>query len=173
MFGKPADTGNGKYAPPRRASSDVARIEGGGLVHVIVTSLEPVTYFLFANDRSLSQMEIDSLEVNIELASDGQGDTIVRAALTRFVKSVTGEQTTQYSNLFPCTIEFVALNRRILITAENADSVDNLFVSLGLRPDGTSTDLQGLKALHIMVTNVLIEASLTWEDGQTEDLLPR
>ena len=42
----------------------------------------------------------------------------------------------------------------------------------GLRPDGTCEDLQGLKSLHIMVTNVLIDAKLTWEDGVTENLLP-
>jgi hypothetical protein len=117
-------------------------------------------------------MEVDTLEVNIDVPADGQGDTIVRAALTRFVKAVTGEQTTQYTNLFPSTVEVVALGRRILVTAENADSVDNLFVSLGLRSDGTSNDLKGLQSLHIMITNVLVEASLTWEDGTTENLLP-
>jgi hypothetical protein len=173
MFGKPAGAGNGNVGPQRRASSDVARIEGGGLVHLIVTSLSPVTFFLFVNDRAIPQMEVDSLEVNIDVGTDGQGDTIVRAALSRFVKGVTGEQTTQYTNLFPSTVEAVAIGRRILITAENADSVDNLFVSLGLRPDGTGSDLQGLRSLHIMVTNVLIDASLTWEDGQTESILPQ
>ncbi len=171
MFGRPPDTGNGKAAPQRRAASDAARIEGGGLVHVVVTSLSPITFYLFLNDRILPQMEIDSFEINIDVASDG-GDTIVRAALSRFVKSVTGEQTSQYTNLFPSTVELVALGRRILVTAQNADSTDNLFVSLGIRPDGTSNELQGLKSLHVMVTNVLVEANLTWEDGQTEDLLP-
>ena len=39
MFGKPTDPGNGKAAPQKRAAADIARIEGGGLVHVIVTSL--------------------------------------------------------------------------------------------------------------------------------------
>ena len=172
MFDKPAVAGNGKSAPQRRASADVARIEGGGLVHVIVTSLSPATFFLFVNDKTISQMEIDSIEVNVDVGSAGMGDTVVRAALTRFVKSITGEQTTQYTNLFPATIEIVALGRRILITAQNADSVENLFVSLGLRADGTSNDLQGLKSLHVLITNVLIDASLTWEDGVTESLLP-
>ena len=172
MFGRPPDPGNGKASPQRRAASDVARIEGGGLVQVIVTSLSPVTFYLFVNDKTVSQMEVESLEVNIDVPVDGDGDTIVRAGLNRFVKAVTGEQTTQYTNLFPSTVEVVAFGRRILITAENADSVENLFVSLGLRPDGTSSELQGLRSLNIMVTNVLVEAKLTWEDGQSEDLLP-
>jgi len=168
MFDKPAGTGNGRSAPQRRAAADVAKIEGGGLVHVIVTSLSPMTFYLFVNDKAISQMEVDSFEVNIDVGDE----TIVRASLTRYVKSVTGEQTTQYTNLFPSTIEVVALGRRILITAENADSVDNLFVSLGLRTDGTTNDLKGLRSLHVMITNVLFDASLTWEDGVTEPLLP-
>jgi len=168
MFDKPAGTGNGKSAPQRRAAADVAKIEGGGLVHVIVTSLSPMTFYLFVNDKAISQMEVDSFEVNIDVGDE----TIVRASLTRYIKSVTGEQTTQYTNLFPSTIEVVALGRRILITAENADSVDNLFVSLGLRTDGTTNDLKGLRSLHVMITNVLFDASLTWEDGVTEPLLP-
>ena len=171
MFGKPTDPGNGKSVPQRHAAADVARIEGGGLVHVIVTSLSPVTFYLFVNDKTISQMEVDSLEVNIDVG-EGVGDTIVRASLSRFVKSISGEQTTQYTNLFPSTIEIVALARRILITAQNADSVENLYVSLGLRPDGTTNDLKGLKSLNVLVTNVLFQASLTWEDGQTEDILP-
>ena len=172
MFGRPSDTGNGKSVPRRRPAADLARIEGGGLVQIIVTSLAPVTYYFFVNDKTVSQMEIESLEINIDVAADGEGDTIVRAGLSRYVKSVTGEQTTQYTNLFPATVEIVAQTRRISISAANADSTDNLFVSLGLRPDGTCEDLQGLKSLHIMVTNVLIDAKLTWEDGVTEDLLP-
>jgi hypothetical protein len=172
MFGKPADKGNGKFAPQRRAAADVARIEGGGLVQIIVTSFSPITFYFFLNDKTVSQMDVESLEVNIDVAAEGEGDTVVRAGLSRYAKSITGEQTTQYTNLFPCTLEIVALGRRISITAANADSVENLFVSLGLRPDGASTDLEGLKSVHIMVTNVLIDAKLTWADGQTEDILP-
>ena len=172
MFGKPSDSGNGKFAPARRPSSDVARIEGGGLVHVIVTSMSPVTFFLFINDKSIPQMEVDSLEVNVEVESDDISSSTVRASLSRFVTSVTGEQTTQYTSLFPATIEVVALGRRILVTAENADSVENLFVSLGLRTDGTTNDLAGLRSLNIMITNVLVEASLRWDVGQAENILP-
>ena len=172
MFGKPADSGNGKSAPARRAASDVARIEGGGLVHIIVTSLSPVTFYLFVNEKAVSQMEVESLEVNIDVPADDGGDTIVRASLSRYIKSVTGEQTTQYTNLFPATVEVVALGRRIVVTAANADSVENLYVSLGLRPDGTSSELGGLRSFRFMATNVLVEASLTWEDGQTETVLP-
>ena len=172
MFGRPPDTGNGRAVPRRRPASDLARIEGGGLVQIIVTSLAPVTYYFYLNDKTISQMEVESLEVNIDVAAEGEGDTIVRAGLSQYVKSVTGEQTTQYTNLFPATVEIVALGRRISISAANADSTDNLFVSLGLRPDGTSEDLQGLKSLHIMVTNVLIDAKLIWVDGEMEDILP-
>ena len=171
MFGKQTDPGNGKAAPQRRAAADVARIEGGGLVHAIVSSVSPVTFYLFVNDKAVDQMEVESLEVNIDVG-EGVSDTIVRASLSQFVKSVTGDRSTKYTNLFPSTIEVVALGRRVLITAQNADSVENLFVSLGLRPDGTTNDLKGLKSLNILITNVLFQASLTWEDGQTEDIIP-
>ena len=69
-------------------------------------------------------------------------------------------------------MELVALGRRISVTAEQADSLDNLFVTLGLRADGTGSDLQGLRALRLVLTNELLDAKLTWEDGSEEDLLP-
>ena len=109
MFDKPAGSGNGHAAPQRRAAADVAKIEGGGLVHVIVTSLAPLTFFMFVNDKPISQMEVESFEVNIDVSSS---ETIVRASLSRYAKAVTGEQTTQYTSLFPSTIEVVALGRK-------------------------------------------------------------
>jgi hypothetical protein len=171
MFGKPPSAGNGN-APTRPAASDVAKIQGGGLVQVIVTSLSPMTFFLFVNDKEISAMEVDNLSVEIHVPEEGEGNPTVRAGLSRYIKSVTGEQTTQYTDLFPSTVEIVALGRRILITAQNADSLENLWISLGLRADGTASDLSGLKALRIVLTNSLLDAKLTWEDGETEDLLP-
>src|SRR5579872_2787730 len=161
MFGRPTDTGNGRTGAHRRAAADAARIEGGGLIHVIVTSLSPVTFYLFVNEQPVDQMAVESLEVNID-TGEGGGDTSVRASLSRYVATVTGGQSTQYTNLFPSTVEIIAVGRRILITAEHADSLENLFVSLGLRADGTTNDLKGLRSLNVMITNVLFQATLTW-----------
>src|SRR5690349_12282464 len=111
MFGKPPAAGNGTSAPARPAAADVARIQGGGLVQAIVTSLSPMTFFLFVNDREVSAMEVESLSVEIHVPDEGEGNPTVRAGLSRYIKSVTGEQTTNYTDLFPSTIEIVALGR--------------------------------------------------------------
>ena len=50
MFGKPSQT-NGVHPPAQRpAASDIAMIKGGGLVQLIVSSLQPLTFALFLND---------------------------------------------------------------------------------------------------------------------------
>lgn len=172
MFGLGNDKGNGQNAPSRPAAAEVARIEAGGLAQVIVTAVSPMTFYLFVNDRSIPQVEVDNLEVNIQTPQSERDTPMVRAGLTRYVRSVTGETTTQYVNLFPCTLELIALGRRIAVTAERADSLDNLFVTLGLRADGTGSDLQGLRSLRLVVSNELLDAKLVWEDGAEEDLLP-
>jgi hypothetical protein len=172
VFGRPQN--NRPAEPPRPPASDAARIQGGGLVQVIVTSLSPLTYSLFLNDRSVAEMDVESLSVAIEMPDDGSpGGAVVRATLSRYVTAVTGEKTQQRSELFPCTLELVALGRRISITAMNPDTLENLWIDLGLKADGTSNEVKGAKALRILLGEGILDAKLTWEDGETEDLLPQ
>jgi len=170
VFGRSSQ--NGSNVPPHPPAGDLARIEGGGLVQIIVTELQPLTYYLFLNDRPVSEMDVESLSIAIEAPDDGSSPT-VRATLARTVTAVTGERTQQRSELFPCTLELVALGRRLSITSLNPNSLDNLWISLGLRADGTSNELNGLKALRVLIGEGILDAKLTWMDGETEDLLPQ
>jgi hypothetical protein len=140
------------------------------LVQVIVTSLAPTTFYVFLNDRAVPEMDVESLSIDIEVQEGG--DAIVRATLARYVDTVTGQKTLQHNELFPSTLEIVALNRRLSITCTNADSLEGLWINLGLRPDGSSKELQGVRALRFLLTRELLDAKLTWEDGTTEDVLP-
>jgi len=174
MFGRlKAHDGNGQTPPASPAASDLARIEGGGLVQIVVTNLSPLTYFLFLNDEPVAQMDVDNLQVYID-APDGAGDSgTVRATLARNVPAVTGQRSLERVELFPCTLEVVAVGRRISITCMKPNSFDGLWLSLGLKPDGTGNELSGLKALNLLLTGDLLSAGLTWADGRTEDLLPQ
>jgi hypothetical protein len=174
MFGRfTHHEGNGQTPPPSPAAGELARIEGGGLVQAVVTHFAPLTYFLFLNNEPVDQMDVESLQVYIS-TPDGAGDSgTVRATLARYVTNVTGQKSMERVELFPCTLEMVAAGRRISITAMRADSFDGLWVTLGLKPDGTGNELSGLKSLNLLLTGDLLSASLTWEDGHTEDLLPQ
>lgn len=170
MFGKP--TQNNGATPPRKAAADVARIEGGGLVQVIVTALLPLTFSLFLNDTEVPQIDVDSLSIDVEMP-DGESGPTVRATLYRYVTDVTGSKTQQHRELFPCTIEVVALGRRLAITCMNPNSLEGLWVSLGLRADGTGSDLSGLQSVRFLLSQELLDAKITWEDGVSENLLPQ
>ncbi len=159
--------------PPRPAASEVAKIAGGGLVQVIVTSLSPLTFYLFLNDQAIPQTDVESLSISIETPTETLSPTIVRATLSRYMVNVTGDRVQQRTELFPCTIEVVALGRRLSITCVNPNSVDNLWVSIGLKADGTGSDLSGVQSVRFLLTDGLLDAKLTWTDGTAEDLLPQ
>ncbi len=171
MFGKPAQ--NNGATPARKAAADVAQIEGGGLVQVIVTNLLPLTFSLFLNDTEVPQIDVDSLSISVEVPADGGSTPTVRATLFRYVTTVSGAKTQQHSELFPCTIEVVAQGRRLAITCMNPNSVEGLWVSLGLRRDGTGSDLSGLQSVRFLLSQEILDAKITWEDGVSENLLPQ
>jgi hypothetical protein len=173
MFGRPPQNNNGRSSQARPTAAEMALIQGGGLVQIIVTNLAPLTYFLFLNDTEVSQMDVESLSIFIE-APQGAGDAgTIRATLARYMPSVTGARTLQRTELFPCTLELIALQRRLSITAMHADSFDGLWISLGLKPNGESFELEGLKGLTVLINETILHAKLTWQDGETEDLLPQ
>src|SRR4051812_39818585 len=148
MFGKPDQ----KQDPPApRAASDVALIQGGGLVHLIVTRADPLAFSLFLNDQPVPQSEIESLSVSIEAPGEGQtAPPTVSAVLSRYQRAVTGERSLTTIPLFPCTLEIVALGRRLLVVCQNADSLDGLWIDLGLKPDGTGNEVGGAQALRVV-----------------------
>lgn len=159
--------------PPRRKASDVARIQGGGLVQIIITSLQPLTFYLFLNDKDISQMDVESLTISIDAPGSDNPIGGIYATLAYQAPTVTGEKTMQRISLFPSTIEIVGAGRRLSVTAQNPESLDKLWVDLGLKPDGTGSEITGLRSLRVLITDGIVDAKLTWEDGETEDLLPQ
>lgn len=172
MFGKPAPNQN-IPKPQRMKAADAARIQGGGLVQVIITSLSPLNFYLFLNDKEVSQMDVESLTLSIDAPGPDNPMGGIYSTLAFRAAQVTGEKVMQRIALFPCTVEIVGVGRRISITAMNAESLDGLWVTLGLKPDGTGAELTGLRAVRILITDGIVDAKLTWEDGETEDLLPQ
>src|SRR5689334_14627823 len=122
VFGKPNQNQNAT-PPPKRRAADVARIQGGGLVQVIITSVQPLIFYLFLNDKAVSQMDVDSLTLSIDAPSEEIPSGGVYATLVFRATNVTGEKTAQSISLFPSTIEIVGAGRRITVTAKNPDSV--------------------------------------------------
>jgi hypothetical protein len=168
MFGKQTPSNN---APPQQSAADAARIQGRGLAHLIVTGDAPLTYFVFLNDSVVPQEEVESLSVSIEAPGEG-GPGGVSAVLSRYVPSVSGGRNLETIPLFPCTLEVIARGRRIVITATQPDSVEGMWIDLGLKPDGTGNEVSGAQRLQIVLAESILDARLTWTDGQTEDLLP-
>jgi hypothetical protein len=152
----------------------VARIQGGGLVQLVITSVSPLTFSLFLNDQAVPQIDVESLSISIEVPDNGGSDgAVARATLTRFVKTVSSSRSEQSTELFPCTVQIVAMERRITLTCVQVDSLDGLWISLGLKPDGSSAEVSGAKSLQILLAEEILTAKLTWMDGETEDLLPQ
>lgn len=174
MFGKPSQS-NGSVPPSTHPdAATLATIEGGGLVQLIVSELHPLTFFLFLNEKAVPEMDVESLSIDIETPTAANGNTtVVRATLARYVNGVTGTRSQQRQELFPCTLEIIALGKRISITAMNADSTEGLWISLGLKPDGESNELHGLSTFRFLLNEGLLDAKISWEDGTTEDLLPQ
>ncbi len=169
MFGR---SKNEVDEPERPPASDAARIQGGGLAQVIVTGLEPIDFHLYLNDRLVPAEDVESLSVAIESPDEnGIGEEMVRATLARYVTNVEGKRTQEYTELFPCTLYLVANDRRVAVTCQNAGSLNGLWISLGLKSDGTSSEVSGAKSLRIVVSQDVVDARLTWLDGTSEDLL--
>jgi hypothetical protein len=171
MFGSQPQP-NGPAAPPQPTAAEVARILGGGLVQVVVSALDPMTFSLFLNDRPVPQAEVESLLVLIAVPEGEGAPPTARATLSRYVQSVAGERSLQSTELFPCTVELVALGRRIVVTCQQVDSLEGLWINLGLRPDGSSAELTGARELRLMVSREVLVARLTWMEGGSESLLP-
>ena len=175
MFGK-SNKVNGKApipAPQRPAGADLAKILGGGLVQVIVTESFPVEFSLFLNQTSVSQIDVDSISIDVVAPEDPNEGVTVRASLAQYVTNVMGERVLQTRELFPCTIEVIALDRRLAVTCSRPDSTEGLWVNVGLRPNGDSAELTGLREFRFLLNHDLLDARVTWVDGESENLLPQ
>ncbi len=168
MFGRPQQPQ--PSSPQHARAADVSRIQGGGLVQLIITNQTPLEFYLFLNDRYIPQSDIESLSLSIEAPGERNAQGGIYASVNALVTSVGGEKSKQVIPLFPATVEIVGAGRRISITAMNANTLDNLWIDLGLKPDGSGSEISGVQALRVLIGEGFMDAKLTWEDGETEDL---
>lgn len=170
MFSRPGE--NGHTAPKPPPAAETARIQGGGLVHLLVSGVDPLLFHLFLNGKPVPQGEVESLLVSIEAPpDDASAGPTARCTLNRYVADVAGDTGLQQQELFPCTVEIIVRGRRIGISCPERDSLDGLWISLGLRPDGSGNEISGARALRFFLSDGILDARLTWVDGETESLL--
>ena len=158
--------------PALPAAAEVARL-GSSLTQIIVSGPSSADLFVFLNGQPIPTGEVESLSVEI-IAPDQNGQNgTVAAVLSRYKTGLTGSRDQTATSLFPGTIELIARGRRIVVTCEQDGSFDGLWLGLGLRADGTSSELTGVQSLRLAAAPGLVDAKLIWSDtGATEDLLP-
>ena len=158
--------------PSRPAAADVARIEGN-LTHVLVASNEPDGINLFLNAVPVSTGEIESLSIEIIAPESNRDPGTLTGILARYTTGADGNRTQQAVALFPGTVELISPDRRLTVTCMTPGVFDGLWLGLGLKADGTSSELTGVQSLRVLVTPDLFDAKLTWsEDGTTEEIFP-
>lgn len=158
--------------PSLPAASEVARL-GSSLTQIIVSGPSSADLFVFLNGTPIPTGEVESLSVEIIAPDAGGQNGSVAAVLSRYKTSITGRRDQQATSLFPGTVELIARGRRIVVTCEQDGSFDGLWLGLGLRADGTSSELTGVQSLRLAAAPGLVDAKLIWSDtGATEDLLP-
>jgi hypothetical protein len=52
-----------------------------------------------------------------------------------------------------------------------ANNLEGLYFGIGLRPDGTSDQVQGVKSLRVVLTPGLASAKLTWSEDSAEETI--
>jgi hypothetical protein len=180
MFGNNDNNGNNGSnnmgigtATNRPAASRQAAIEGS-LTHLLIGDPDSVDgWHLFVNAKAIPTGEIESLSIEI-VAPDDASEGTLTGLLSRYVTDANGLRTQRSVSLFPGTVEVIANGRRITVTCQEPGSFDGLWLGLGLRSDGTSTELGGVQSLRILASpeNRLLDARLTWVDnGAVEEIL--
>ena len=170
MFGSKNGAAAGGSGRP--AAAEVARIEGN-LTHVLYHGSGADALQVFVNGQPVPTGEIESLSIEIAIPDEGNSAGVVHAILSRYQAGADGQRQERGTALFPGTVEIIARGRRIVVTCQEPGSFEGLWLGLGLRADGTSSELTGVQSLRVVAAPGLLDGKLVWsEDGTTEDLLP-
>ena len=145
----------------RPAAADVAGLDTN-LTWVIYESESADGLSVFFNGQTVMTGSIESLSVDI----DTEKGTIA-AVLSR--KDATGKQSP--TSLFPGTVEILAKGKRLSLSALEAGNFDGLYFGIGLREDGTSDQVTGVKSLRVVLAPGLASAKLVWNDDSKEDAI--
>jgi hypothetical protein len=174
MFGLDNHTvAAGQGGNNRPSAIGVARIDTN-LTHVLLSPDTVEGLAVFFNSRPIPTGSLESVGIEIVAPTDANPQGALTAILSRYAGETgsTGNRPQTSQPLFPGTVEIVARGRRIVVSCREAGSFDGLWLGLGLREDGTSTELTGVRSLRIVVTPTIVDARLVWdEDGSEEDLL--
>lgn len=141
----------------RPAAADVAGLDTS-LTWVIYESDSADGLHIFLNGQSILTGSIESLSVDI----DTEKGTIA-AVLSRT------DGTSK--SLFPGAVEILAKGKRLSLSALAPDDFEGLYFGVGLREDGTSDQVQGVKSLRVVLTAGLASAKLVWNDTSAEEVL--
>ena len=171
MFGS-SNGGTPAAASNLPAAAEVARLQSR-LTQIIVSGPSSADLYVFLNGQPVPTGDVESLSVEI-IAPDANGQNgSVTAILSQYRTGPTGTRQTQGVSLFPGTVELIARSRRIVVTCEQDGSFDGLWLGLGLRSDGTSSELSGVQSLRLTAAPGLVDVRLVWSDtNAAEDLLP-
>ena len=74
-------------------------------------------------------------------------------------------------SLFPGSVEIIAKEKRLSLSAVEANNLEGLYFGIGVRKDGTSDQVQGVKSLRIVLTPGLASAKLIWSEDGAEELI--
>ena len=112
----------------------------------------------FHNGESILTGSIESISVDI----DSEKGTVAAILVRKEGGNI---------NLFPGSVEIIAKGKRLSLSALEANSLDGLYFGLGVREDGTSDQVQGVKSLRVVFTPGLASAKLTWSEDGTEEAI--
>lgn len=141
----------------RPAAADVAGLDTS-LTWVIYESDSADGLHVYLSGQSILTGSIESLSVDI----DTEKGTIA-AVLSRT------DGTSK--SLFPGAVEILAKGKRLSLSALAPDDFEGLYFGVGLREDGTSDQVQGVKSLRVVLTAGLASAKLIWNDTGAEEVL--
>jgi hypothetical protein len=155
-------------------AADWSAIDGGGLVQLIITTFNPFVFHLFINGREIPQPTVDSLYVTVGLPDNPTDPPSQVATLTTLITDLAGQKTKQSQSVFPGTLEVVAGGKRVTLSCPDPDDPLEMYVRLGLRPDGTNNAIEsGLHSIQVFLNPGLgmMQFNLKWSDGLEETLI--
>jgi len=157
----------------RPAAADVAQIVANH-AYVLIANETSDGIVVFVNGNIIPNGTLESLSLNIAVPTDTAPSPVVTAILSYYEYDAAQQKQARSVALFPGTVEIIAHAKRISVTAQEADSLDGLWVGVGMNADGTSNEVHGVRALRVLITPDITDAQLTWdEDGTTEAIFPR
>jgi hypothetical protein len=143
--------------PNRPAAASVAGLDTS-LTWIAYESDSADGLHVFHNGQAILTGSIESISVDIDTE---------KGTLTAILVRKEGGSLA----LFPGAVEIIAKGKRISLSALEADNFDGLYFGIGLREDGTSDQVTGVKSLRVVLTAGLASAKLVWNDDGAEEAI--